>query len=223
MSFLFEPKLAAPASMADAVILVVIAAASGLALALFRGVILPDEKRSAPLPWAFLAACAALAFLLLPNDIARAMLLVSFPFWLRADRDAFWALFVGFLCGVSAPGFGLALALAAILLWQFRRSRSRRHPHARTANVTITIPEDLKNPGIFDAAFGEYTLYHKLVGMRTVDLGMFFELSYRAALREDADIQSFLNALRSLNGNLSVSLLQDTPEMGSEARSPWLP
>ena len=70
--------------------------------------------------------------------------------------------------------------------------------------LRITIPENLDYDGLFDDLFRKYTRSADLDRVKTTNMGTLYELSYKITLREGASVKSFLDELRTRNGNLNI-------------------
>ena len=62
----------------------------------------------------------------------------------------------------------------------------------------------------FDDLFDQYTKSRKLVRTKTVNMGSLYKLYYTIEMKDPNAVQEFLDALRCRNGNLEISLLNDT-------------
>ena len=71
-------------------------------------------------------------------------------------------------------------------------------------DLRITIPENLDYEGIFDDLFETYTRSHILERVRTTNMGTLYELRYTIVMKNDKSIKSFLDEIRTRNGNLTV-------------------
>ena len=120
----------------------------------------------------------------------------------------FTAMGVGLACGVGYIGYAAAFAAimcGAMLLYGFFGLGSARYEE-RCKKLTITIPENLDYSRVFDDLFEKYTVSHKLVNVKTTNMGSLFKLSYDVELRGDASEKSFIDELRCRNGNLEINL-----------------
>ena len=72
--------------------------------------------------------------------------------------------------------------------------------------LKITIPESLNYEGVFEEIFGKYLTSNKLIKVKTSNFGTMFELSYEIVFVKDASHKAFLDDLRTLNGNLNISI-----------------
>lgn len=130
------------------------------------------------------------------------------------------ALFIGMgtglICGMGYVAYGLAFTLimcAAFLLVSLWGTRTSRSSHYRT--LTVTVPEDLDYPHIFDDLFAAYTTSHELVRVKTCNLGSLFKLTYEVCLKDAGQEKSFIDSLRLRNGNLEICLSPQPTEVTS--------
>ena len=72
--------------------------------------------------------------------------------------------------------------------------------------LKITIPEDLNYAHEFDDLFDTYTKRSKLLNVKTTNMGSLYKLSYEVELKSEDNVQSFIDDLRTRNGNLEISL-----------------
>ena len=72
--------------------------------------------------------------------------------------------------------------------------------------LRITVPEDLNYAHSFDDLFETYTKSAKLVTVKTTNMGSLYKLIYKIQLKDEDNIQSFIDDLRCRNGNLEISL-----------------
>ncbi|MDO4853093.1 MAG: DUF4956 domain-containing protein [Clostridia bacterium] len=70
--------------------------------------------------------------------------------------------------------------------------------------LKITIPEDLDYEGLFDDIFAEYTKSARLESVKTSNLGTLYELRYLITLKNASVPKSFIDEIRTRNGNLNI-------------------
>ena len=70
--------------------------------------------------------------------------------------------------------------------------------------LKITIPENLDYDGLFDDLFAKYTRSAELDRVKTTNMGTLYELSYKIVLKDTSGTKTFLDALRTRNGNLNI-------------------
>jgi hypothetical protein len=75
--------------------------------------------------------------------------------------------------------------------------------------LRITIPEDLNYTDVFQDIFDSYTASATLNSVKTTNMGSLFRLSYQVTLKDALKEKEFLDALRTRNGNLEISLCNE--------------
>lgn len=73
--------------------------------------------------------------------------------------------------------------------------------------LRVTIPESLEYTDMFDDTFAHYCKQVERVGVKTTGMGSMFRLSFRIQLKNQAEEKSFIDELRTKNGNLEISIL----------------
>lgn len=73
--------------------------------------------------------------------------------------------------------------------------------------LRITVPEDLNYAHEFDDVFEKYTKNNKLMNVKTTNMGSLYKLSYRVELKDENQVQQFIDDLRCRNGNLEISVM----------------
>ena len=120
----------------------------------------------------------------------------------------FLAMGAGLIVGMGYLGYGLVFTLvmcAAFLLYNTLDLGEKKNTAAyKTLNVTI--PEDLDYTGVFDDIFEGYTLSHRLVRVKTTNMGSMFRLTYHVTLKDAAKEKEMIDKLRCRNGNLEISV-----------------
>ena len=90
-----------------------------------------------------------------------------------------------------------------------------------TLILRITIPETLNFSDAFEDLFKEYTTHHKLTQTKTSNVGSLFKLTYQIKLKDRAQMKEFIDKLRCRNGNLEISISENT-EGSDELWKGWL-
>ncbi|HBT95382.1 MAG TPA: DUF4956 domain-containing protein [Coriobacteriia bacterium] len=80
--------------------------------------------------------------------------------------------------------------------------------------LKITIPETLDYDEIFASVLEEHTVKHKLVSVKTTNMGSLFKLTYEVVLKASARQKTFIDDLRTRNGNLEIALGRVTTNTG---------
>jgi hypothetical protein len=78
--------------------------------------------------------------------------------------------------------------------------------------LKITIPENLDYDGLFDSVFQEHGVRAELDTVKTTNMGSLYELVYHVQLNGATVPKAFIDALRSLNGNLHISIGREHTE-----------
>ena len=111
---------------------------------------------------------------------------------------------LGLMLGMGYIGLAVIvfviIALVTILLTSFGFAAGE------SKMLKITVPEDLNYDGLFDDIFEKYTSCARLEKVRTVNMGTLFELTYSINLKDGGIPKSFIDELRTRNGNLNVTI-----------------
>ena len=119
----------------------------------------------------------------------------------------FFSLVMGVMCGIGYVGYAflifavLAVMLVIVYLTGFGM------PKSQEMTLKVTIPENLNYDGLFDSVMEKYTTAWLLRRVKTSDFGTLFDLVYSVRVRNDADQKKFIDEIRTLNGNLDVTLV----------------
>ena len=155
------------------------------------------------------------------SNIARAisigggLALIRFRNTVEDPRDIVYfylSIAVGIACGVGFIGFG-ALAIGLILLLIVILSLIGLDRFGGTGKrLRILIPESLDYDGVFEPVLKQYCRYSHLNRIKTQDYGTLLELDYRIVMKDKKQEKEFIDELRMRNGNLNISLVQNTME-----------
>lgn len=77
----------------------------------------------------------------------------------------------------------------------------------KTLNLHITVPESLGFANQFDDIFKKYTKAHKLIKIKTCNMGSLYKLIYRIEIKNAAQTKDMIDEIRCRNGNLEVSVI----------------
>lgn len=146
--------------------------------------------------------------------VAGAFSLVRFRSAAGTARDIsviFMAMCTGLLLGtgyiVYAALFTVVMCACLIIT---SRISARRTSGTGERVLKITVPEDLDYTDLFDKVFSDFTEKNELRTAKTADMGSLYKLTYLVTLRPGASERDFIDALRTLNGNLEISLARET-------------
>ena len=168
-----------------------------------------------------LGPIVAVIVICIGSNIARAisigggLALIRFRNTVEDPRDIVYyylSIASGIACGVGFIGFG-ALAVGLILLFIVLWSVIGMDRFGGTGKrLRILIPESLDYNGVFEPVIKKYCRYAHLNRIKTQDYGTLLELDYRIVMKDQKLEKEFLDELRQRNGNLNISLVQNTLE-----------
>ena len=116
----------------------------------------------------------------------------------------------GIAFGMGFIAYGVVILLAMALLFLLL-SQVHIFEHAGLL-LRITVPETLEYSGAFDDVFDRYLKTVENTGVKTTAMGSMFRLSYKIRMRDPAEEKAFIDALRTRNGNLEISILPYTEQ-----------
>ena len=155
------------------------------------------------------------------SNIARAisigggLALIRFRNTVEDPRDLvylFISLASGMSCGVGFIGFGVIAVGLILLLVALASLLGVDKWGGSGKRLRILIPESLDYDGVFDPVLKQYCRYAHLNRIKTQDFGTLLELDYRIVMKDKSEEKAFIDALRERNGNLNISLVQNTLE-----------
>ena len=79
-------------------------------------------------------------------------------------------------------------------------------PKNSDMTLKISIPENLNYEGLSDAVLNKYTTSWKLRRVKTTNFGSLFDCIYSIQLPNNVEQKKFLDELRTLNGNMTITL-----------------
>ncbi len=132
----------------------------------------------------------------------------SMPGTAKEICAVFLAMAVGLACGMGYPIVGVILALMVSLfnvVLSLVNFGAGGNSELRK-NLRITLPEDLDYSTIFDDILARYTTSHKLVTVKTTNLGSLNKLTYEITLKKAGTEKDMIDELRCRNGNLEISI-----------------
>ncbi len=139
-----------------------------------------------------------------------AVVLIRFRSQQRTIEDLTYLFFsaaLGIIFGMGYVVFGcvfFATIMCLVALIYVIRLSDRINTSQR---LKITIPEDLSFENAFDEVFDKYTSSHKLVQVKSSDMGTLFVLVYDVQLKKGTSAKMMLDDIRVKNSNLNVILV----------------
>lgn len=119
----------------------------------------------------------------------------------------FFSMAAGVGCGLGYIGFSFAFLIIIGAVMLVLNASKYGAPDTSAMTLKITVPENLNYQGLFDKVLDEYTEGWRLKRVKTVDFGTLFDLVYSIELKNDIDQKKFIDSIRTLNGNLNVTLI----------------
>ena len=118
------------------------------------------------------------------------------------------AIFLSMTSGLAAAAGYLGIAVlftvvASVIMIIFSLIPIRRE---REYELHITVPESLSFMGAFDDIFKKYTKSNRLTKTKTSNMGSLYKLTYILDLKDPSRSKEMIDALRTRNGNLEISL-----------------
>ncbi|MEK4438722.1 DUF4956 domain-containing protein [Paenibacillus sp. FSL K6-2862] len=179
-------------------------------------------SQSFTLTMVVLPVIVAIIILLIGSNVARAFSLAGAFSIIRFrsapgdPKDISYVLFTmasGLACGVGAFGyavlFTIILCVLMFVLSHFKFGARKNQQKL----LKVTIPENLSYEEAFDEVFKKFNVEYQLNKVRTTELGSLYELVYLVHLGQHVNQKEFLDAVRTRNGNLDISLnMAPTPE-----------
>ena len=114
---------------------------------------------------------------------------------------------IAFGMGYLTYGVVILLGMALLFLLLNRVHIFEHRSMAEDRLLHITVPETLEYGGAFDEAFARYLNKAERTGVKTTAMGSMFRLSYKIQMKDPSEEKSFIDALRTRNGNLEISIL----------------
>ena len=121
---------------------------------------------------------------------------------------------IAFGMGYVAYGVIILLGLAALYFVIAALPIFEHRGLSAEKLLKVTIPESLEYNGAFDEIFDRYLRSVESVGVKTTGMGSMFRLSYRITMKNPGEEKALIDALRTKNGNLEISILPYALEVG---------
>ena len=121
---------------------------------------------------------------------------------------------IAFGMGYVAYGVIILLGLAALYFVIAALPIFEHRGLSAEKLLKVTIPESLEYNGAFDEIFDRYLRSVESVGVKTTGMGSMFRLSYRITMKNPGEEKALIDALRTKNGNLEISILPYAQEVG---------
>ncbi len=133
--------------------------------------------------------------------------LVRFRSLQGSSRDIsfiFFSMTIGIVCAVGEIPLAAVLTVIICLIYFVLNICKYGEHNGNEKDLRVTIPENLDYSDIFDDLFDCFTTEHKLLAVKTTNMGSMYEINYRVKLKNENDEKRFLDEIRMRNGNLTV-------------------
>ncbi|QSF44986.1 DUF4956 domain-containing protein [Paenibacillus tianjinensis] len=171
--------------------------------------------QSFTLTMVLLPVIVAIIILLIGSNVARAFSLAGAFSIIRFrsapgdPKDITFVLFTmasGLACGVGAYGYAVLFTIILCLIMVILNRTGFGVRKSMQKTLKVTIPENLGYEEAFAEVFNKFNVAYELKKVRTTELGSLYELVYNVTLDEHTSQKEFLDAIRTRNGNLDLSL-----------------
>lgn len=142
-------------------------------------------------------------------SFAGALAVIRFRMSLKEPKDIAYVLFATAAGLAVGAGAYLVSVIGVVLLGLFIVILTKLNlfaPGHTTKKLKIVIPEDLNYEGVFEPVLDKYCYKHELLKVMNIDLGTLFELVFDVKVKREISEKEFIDELRTLNGNLKISL-----------------
>lgn len=125
----------------------------------------------------------------------------------------FFAMTVGLATGMGHLVYALIITIFVSLVIVILSKSKFGEGTNNVKILKIILPEDLDYTSVFDDIFEKFDIDAKLDGVKTVNMGSLFELTYSVKMKKNINEKELLDDLRSRNGNLKI-ILSHTVNVG---------
>lgn len=130
------------------------------------------------------------------------------------------AIFLSMAAGLAMGSDNIALgcilvAVVCVINIIYTVVLSKRK-HSEKKELTVVIPEDLNYTEVFEDLFQKYASYYDLTRAGTTNMGSLFKLKYEVVLKDRSQEKSFIDELRTRNGNLEITIGRKDPALVEE-------
>lgn len=139
--------------------------------------------------------------------IVGAFSLIRFRSLQGNSRDiafVFFAMSIGLICSIGDVLFALGITVLVCVILILLNLIHYAEIRTEERELKVTMPENLDYMNLLDDLMERYTKNHKMVKVKTTNMGSLYEITYIIQLKEAAKEKEFLDAIRCRNGNLTV-------------------
>ena len=132
----------------------------------------------------------------------------SVPGTAKEIGTIFLAMASGLICGMGYLAYGCLFTAIMVEVMFIYAVISNGTGSENEKLLNITIPESLNYTEVFDDLMMEYTDSYTLNSVKTTNMGSLFKLQYAVNLKQGKNEKAFIDALRTRNGNLELSMMK---------------
>ncbi|MBQ9180591.1 DUF4956 domain-containing protein [Candidatus Saccharibacteria bacterium] len=118
----------------------------------------------------------------------------------------FASMMIGLALGMGHVLFAVVIMVIYVVAVLIFSLTPLLEPDRHERVLKVVIPEDLDYDEVLDDVFKKYTARHRLVRMKTMNMGSLYKLTYDVKMRRGVKEKEFLDAIRVKNMNLKVLL-----------------
>jgi hypothetical protein len=130
----------------------------------------------------------------------------SIPGSAKDIAAVFFSMAIGLATGMGFLAIGALFTLIVGLATVIYALVPFGEPRAGTRQLKITIPETLDYDEAFTPILTKFTRRYSLTCVKTTNMGSLYKLTYEVVLKQDIAQKSFIDELRTRNGNLEIAL-----------------
>ncbi|MGN7358988.1 DUF4956 domain-containing protein [Paenibacillus sp. SAF-054] len=162
-----------------------------------------------------LPAIVAIIIMLIGSNIARAFSLAGAFSIIRFrsapgdSKDISYVLFsmaAGLSAGVGAFGYAVLFTIILCALMYVLKLIKFGTRKDAFKTLKVTIPENLGYEEAFEEVFRNHNVGYELKKVKTTELGSLYEVVYSIQMGPGTNQKEFLDAIRTRNGNLDITL-----------------
>lgn len=132
----------------------------------------------------------------------------SVPGTAKEIGTIFLAMASGLICGMGYLAYACLFTVIMVAVMFVYAVISNGTCSENEKLLNITIPESLNYTDVFDDVMMEYTDAYTLSSVKTTNMGSLFKLQYAVSLKQGKNEKAFIDALRTRNGNLEISMMK---------------
>ncbi|MBQ8605962.1 MAG: DUF4956 domain-containing protein [Clostridia bacterium] len=224
---LFVPSINSALTIENVLITLGFSLLAGVIIAVSYFIVTKNEGRSAYFITSLIVLPAVISMIisLVGSDIARAFslggvfALIRFRSEPGNPRDITFVcvtMAAGLACGTGYIGFGIIFVLLISLVFFLIKLVGIGAVKSPDMLLKITVPEDADFETMFEVVFEKYTKYHTLERVKTADFGSLYQLWFKVKLKDENKKKEFVDEIRVVNSNLTVSLSSAIYEAGKK-------